>query len=432
MRNNTMGPSGLAGEAVAGSGHGFSRLAASFARPALSVVVGLLVASCGGGTSGSSSEPTTPPSADTAPDLEVIRLFPGLAFSNPVSLAQAPGDAGRWYVVEKEGVVRAFANEPDAASSDVFVDISGRVDQTAGESGLLGMAFHPAFPSTPEVYLSYTAPGAPLVSRVSRFRLDSSGNALDPSTEEILLEIDQPFANHNGGDLAFGPSGFLYASFGDGGGSGDPGDNAQNTANLLGSIIRIDVGAQSAYGIPADNPFASGSLCGQREFAGSCAEIFAWGFRNPWRISFDAATGRLWVGDVGQNAWEEIDRVELGGNYGWNVREGAHCFDPPTNCETAFREPVTEYDRGTGRSVTGGYVYRGDAIPGLAGWYVFGDFVSGALLAVPADSQPTVAAQSVGNTGLNISTFAVDAGGELVVADYVSGSIYQVVAAQDQ
>ncbi|MEJ2516135.1 MAG: PQQ-dependent sugar dehydrogenase, partial [Gammaproteobacteria bacterium] len=407
------------------------RVASSFVLPALSVAAVLLAGGCGGGTSGSSSEPSTPPAADTAPPLEVIRLFPGLTFANPVSLAQAPGDGSRWFVVEKRGVVRVFANDPGVASSEVFIDISDQVDQSFGESGLLGMAFHPAFPSTPEVYVSYTAPGAPLVSRVARFRLDSTGTALDPSTEEVLLEIDQPRTNHNGGDLAFGPSGFLYASFGDGGGSGDPDENAQDTGNLLGSIIRIDVDTRSGYEIPAGNPFASGSLCGNRLFTGSCAEIFAWGFRNPWRMSFDPATGRLWLGDVGQNAWEEIDRVELGGNYGWNVREGAHCFDPPTDCGTSFLEPVTEYDRAAGQSVTGGHVYRGGAVPGLVGWYVFGDFVSGALFAVREDSQPTAPAQPVGNTGLNISTFAVDTNGELLVVDYASGSIHQVVAAPD-
>ena len=370
--------------------------------------------------------PPTPPPAST---LEVQRVFPNLSFSQPVSMRQAPGDSSRWYIVEQSGVVRVFNNDQATNASSVFVDISARVNDNFSESGLLGMAFHPGFPSTPAVYLSYTGGGGPLISILSRFQLDNTGLALDPASEDVLLRITQPQSNHNGGDLAFGPSGFLYASFGDGGGSGDPGENAQNVGNLLGTVIRINIDGSSPYEIPTDNPFFGSSLCVLGSSAGQCPEIFAWGLRNPWRVSFDSMTGDLWVADVGQSAWEEIDRIVLGGNYGWNDREGAHCFDPPSACATGFEEPVTEYDHAVGRSVTGGYVYRGTTIADLFGWYLFGDFVSGRIFAIPADSQPTVVPEVVGNAGFNIPTFAVDADGELYVIAYGAGTIHQVVAA---
>ena len=259
------------------------------------------------------------------------------------ALRQAPGDSSQWYIVERRGRVHVFVNDAATTTTDVFVDISARVDASVSESGLLGMAFHPNYPATPEVFLSYTS-GDPLTSRVSRVRLDASGTALDPASEEVLLQIAQPRSNHNGGDLAFGPAGLLYASFGDGGGGGDPGENAQNTTNILGTVLRIDVDAGAPYQIPSDNPFAGGGLCDLGSGTGECPEIYAWGLRNPWRMSFDSITGELWLGDVGQGDWEEVDRVVLGGNYGWNDREGAHCFDPPSACATNFQEPVSEYD----------------------------------------------------------------------------------------
>lgn len=387
------------------------------------------VAGCGGG-GGNGSPPsagTTPPPVAT-PTLATERAFPNLTFNQPVALKQAPGDAATWYVVEQSGVVRAFANSPAASTSDPFVDITARVNDNFQEAGLLGMAFHPGFPTTPYVYLSYTGGGA-LTSFVARFELDGTGQALDAASEIVLLQIAQPQGNHNGGDLAFGPDGALYASFGDGGGSGDPGENAQDTTNLLGTIVRIDVDGAAPYEIPGDNPFAGAALCGQLPTGAQCPEIFAWGFRNPWRMSFDAVGGDLWLGDVGQGDWEEIDRVELGGNYGWNDREGAHCFDPPAGCADTFTEPVTEYDHSVGQSVTGGYVYRGTQIADLAGWYVFGDFVSGALFAVDANSQPTVGPEEVGDAGFNISAFGEDGDGELYLLNYSAGSVHRLTAA---
>jgi glucose/arabinose dehydrogenase len=406
-----------------------------------------LLTSCGGGGGGGGNNapaqppvampqpptappPTPPPTPPppSGPVLDVQRVFPNLSFSQPVALKQAPGDSSRWYIVEQRGVVRVFDNDQATNTANVFLDISAQVNDNFSESGLFAMAFHPGFPSTPEVYLSYTADGGPLTSTLSRFQLDNTGLALDPASEEVLLEIDQPQGNHNGGDLTFGPSGMLYAGFGDGGGGGDPGENAQNNANLLGTVIRINVDGNAPYEIPTDNPFFGPTLCAQGTGAGQCPEIFAWGLRNPWRISFDTLTGALWVGDVGQGQWEEIDRVVLGGNYGWNDREGAHCFDPPSACATGFEEPVTEYDHSVGQSVTGGYVYRGITIAAISGWYVFGDFVSGRIFAIQANSQPTVAPEVVGNAGFNIPTFAEDTDGELYVIDYGGGTIHRIVA----
>lgn len=400
----------------------------------VSVLCGLaFLSACGGSADGpatsSAPQPEPQPPPQHAPALELEQVFPNMSFSEPVALKQAPADSSHWYVVEKSGVVRVFANDQATSASDVFLDISSRVNDGFGESGLLGMAFHPAFPSTAEVYLSYTAGEVSLISTVSRFELDTSGLALDPASEEVLIRIPQPQGNHNGGDLAFGPTGLLYASFGDGGGAGDPGENAQDTSNLLGTIIRINVDGGTPYEIPGDNPFFGGALCVQGTSSADCPEIFAWGLRNPWRMSFDSATAALWVGDVGQADWEEVDRVVLGGNYGWNDREGAHCFDPPSACAMGFEEPVAEYDHTVGQSVTGGYVYRGSAMADLVDWYVFGDFVSGAIFAIPADGQPTVVPNQVADAGFNISAFAEDTDGELYALAYGSGTIHRLIAA---
>ena len=216
-----------------------------------------------------------------------------------------------------------------------------------------------------EVYLSYTS-GGPLTSRISRFTSADGGQTLDPGSEEILLTLSQPFGNHNGGNILFVPDGYLYIGFGDGGSAGDPGDRAQNTSNLFGAILRIDVDDGVPYGIPADNPFGMNALCSGGQGAEPCPEIYAWGFRNPWRWSFDSETGELWVGDVGQGQWEEVDKVTPGGNYGWRCREGAHDFNTSGVCPAGLIDPVIEYSHSVGFSITGGYVYRGSAIPKLA------------------------------------------------------------------
>jgi glucose/arabinose dehydrogenase len=330
----------------------------------------------------------------------------------PVSLQQAPGDGTRWFVVEQAGTIRAFANDDGATGTLEFLDISARVI-SGGESGLLGLAFHPDFPNTPEV-------------------LDG-GQTLDAASEQVILTVLQDFSNHNGGNIVFGPDGYLYIGFGDGGSGGDPLDRAQDNTNLLGTMVRIDVDGGNPYAIPATdpgNPFAANQTCPQGFTVGGeeCPEIFAWGLRNPWRFSFDRQTGDLWAGDVGQSAWEEIDIVTAAGDYGWDDREGAHCFEPPSDCITDSIDPVTEYDRSLGASVTGGFVYRGSAVPDMAGWYVFGDFVSGRLFAIPADSVAGTEPEVLLETGLGIAAFGESVDGELFVVNY-GGSIHQVVSA---
>jgi glucose/arabinose dehydrogenase len=298
------------------------------------------------------------------------------------------------------------------------------------------MAFHPSFTTNRRIYFNYTHQDAVagLVTRISEFTLDGNG-AFDRDTEQVLLTINQPETNHNGGHLAFGRDGFLYIGMGDGGGGNDlhgPIGNAQLMTTLLGKMLRIDVSPASGYAIPSDNPFvANASAPCHLNGTGSvpCPEIYASGFRNPWRWSFDRADGRtLWLGDVGQGAWEEIDRVTRDGNYGWRCFEATQatnldCPVPPP----AFIPPVAEYARGAGAAVTGGYVYRGSAIPGLVGRYVFGDFIQRQLWHIAADTQPTLRMGAGIPTGLNISSFAEDVAGELYVVDY-GGGLYRVTA----
>jgi glucose/arabinose dehydrogenase len=384
------------------------------------VCAALALGGCGdGGADG--------PLRHEAPSLGVERVFPLLAFSQPVAMLQAPGDATRWFVVEQAGRVRVFANSQQAAAMDTFADVSDRVT-AGGERGLLGMAFHPDFPIDPRVFLSYTNETAgALVSRVSAFVLAIDGS-IDETSEKILLRIAQPQGNHNGGQVAFGPDGFLYAGLGDGGGGFDPHGaigNGQRMTTLLGKMLRIDVSPALGYDVPLNNPFAGAPQCGAGGTgAQPCPEIYASGFRNPWRWSFDG--GVLWVGDVGQSQREELDRVVRGGNYGWRCFEGTR--DTGLACGTApnLLPPVAEYGRGVGESVTGGFVYRGSAIEDLFGRYVFGDFVSGRLMHVPADAAPTRTLVAGFETGLNISSFGRDAAGDLYVVHY-GGELYRVV-----
>ncbi len=345
---------------------------------------------------------------------------------------QAPGDNSRWFTVEQSGIVRVFDNDQNVMPADVgiFVDISGRVS-SGGETGLLGMAFHPNFATNDQVYLSYTR-GGPLTSVISRFTLDAVTRNLDAGSEFEILTVPQEASNHNGGNIAFGPNppGFLYIGFGDGGGSGDPNERAQDTNYILGSMVRLDVDSASPYAIPMSNPFSAFTNCVNGMGTMSCPEIYAWGFRNPWRWSFDSQTGELWVGDVGQDDWEEIDRVERGMNYGWNEREGAHCYPPSSNsCSINNVDPITEYDHSVGFSVTGGYVYRGSAIPNLQGYYVFGDFGSGRVWAVLATAPQGTAPMQIDDTSLGISSFAEGENSELYALDYFGGGIYQIIDA---
>jgi uncharacterized repeat protein (TIGR03806 family) len=363
----------------------------------------------------------------------VARAFPALTFTSPVGLLQEPAAPSRWFVLEQAGVVRTFANSDAAATSTVFADLTDRV-RSGGETGLLGLAFHPRFPTDPRIFVSYTT-GSPLVSRISVFRSNDGGATLDRSSEQVLISLNQPETNHNGGHIAFGPDGLLYIGFGDGGGGGDQHGsigNGQELATLLGKMLRIDVDtappAGTSYAIPATNPFPDGARCnanGTTASGGRCAEIYAYGFRNPWRFSFDRQGGALWAADVGQGAWEEIDRVTVGGNYGWRCREGAHAFNSTCGGATGLIDPVAEYSHAEGSSITGGFVYRGSANPQLVGRYVFGDFGSGRLWSIDATAAPTQTISGGSTTGVNFSAFGEGADGELYAVNY-GGTLHRV------
>lgn len=346
--------------------------------------------------------------------LAVEQAFGGLSFNQPVALLQAPGDDAHFYVVEQGGRVWVF--DSAGAARSLYLDIRERVE-SGGEKGLLGMAFDPKFATNGRVYLSYTGRGAgdQLTSYVSRFVVPAGASTPDAASEQVVISVAQPYQNHNGGQIAFGPDGLLYIGWGDGGSAGDPQGNGQNTATLLGKILRIEV-TDAGYAIPADNPYAQG---------GGRGEIYAYGLRNPWRWSFDRVDGTLWVGDVGQNKWEEIDIIQKGGNYGWNVREGAHCYNATSCRSEGLIDPVAEYARTEGISVTGGYVYRGTAIPGLQGTYVYGDFGSGRVWGLRRTGEG-YASEVLLDTGLAIASFAESNQGELYVLDYGGGKVHHL------
>jgi uncharacterized repeat protein (TIGR03806 family) len=421
-------------------------------RAAIALVALSALPGCGGGGETRRQEPATPapnsPSAGldarpsnttclawarpTGQDSISLAQFTSLTFASPVALLQAPRDNARWFVVQQNGVVRQFSGANPTGATN-FIDIDARVE-SGGELGLLGMAFHPDFPTDPRVFLSYTTgPAGARVSRISAFRTADNGATLDPASEQIVLTVNQPEDNHKGGNIAFGPDDYLYIGFGDGGGAGDQhGDigNGQRLTTLLGKMLRIDVDAPAPYGIPSDNPFAQNARCpAAGRASGECPEIFAWGFRNPWRWSFDRDSGALWVADVGQNQWEEVDQVTIGGNYGWRCREGAHNFNTAgAACANAtFIDPVAEYSRTLGISVTGGYVYRGSQNSGLRGRYLFGDFGSGRIWAWLAESaaQPRQATELLDST-LGISSFGEGNDGELYVVNY-AGTLHRIV-----
>ncbi len=346
---------------------------------------------------------------------DLDRSFSELSFDLPIAMVQIPGDDTQWFVAEQSGIIRRFANAEETDSSTEALDIRDRVYADASETGLLGMAFHPDFANSPYIYLNYTADEGQLETRISRFTVDSNGD-IDPDSEVLLLHFDQPFENHNGGQVAFGPDGFLYIGAGDGGLYGDPLGAGQDTELLLAKILRIDVDNGSPYAIPADNPFADGD--------GGAPEVYAWGLRNPWRFSFDTADGTLWVADVGQDAWEEIDRVELGGNYGWNEKEGTHCYLDDDCDDPAYIDPVAEYSHDEGYSVTGGFVWHSDRIPSLDGSYLYADFGTGHFWRI--DGSENVE-KIIDSSGLNVSTFAQGADGEVYALDYGTGRIYHFV-----
>lgn len=371
-----------------------------------------------------SDEPTeTPVASDPLPLDEIeIGLEPvAEGFEQPLYLTGAGDGSGRLFVLEKTG--RAW-EVSDGKRENLFLDLSGKVS-TESEQGLLGMAFSPTFAKDGLVFVSYTQKDG--ASVLSRFTVD--GEAIDPASEKMLLHVAQPYANHNGGMIAFGPDGYLYLGLGDGGSAGDPFGNGQNMNTLLGKMLRLDVvggaGDPAGYVVPDDNPFTGQS--------GVKPEIWATGLRNPWRFSFDRATGELWIGDVGQNAWEEIDVQPAnsagGENYGWNLFEASHPYPADSNPPDAagFTMPLLEYDRDAGTSITGGYVYRGTTAPGLAGTYFYADFSVGRIWALQRASDGSAQTRELLDTDMMIASFGEDDDGELYVVDF-NGVVYRVVA----
>lgn len=361
-------------------------------------------------------------SPDPIPEntIALQNAYPNLRFSKPLDL-QSPSDGtDRVFVVEQGGTIKVFPNAETVAESTTFLDISNDLI-SRDELGLLGLAFHPNFGTNGLFYLAYT-PSADLLVVASFQVSDSDSNSADASSETILLRIPQPFANHNGGQLAFGPDGYLYVASGDGGSGGDPQGNAQNLTNLLGKILRIDVDLNEnglAYAIPSDNPFVGNTAARD--------EIYAYGLRNPWRFSFDVQTSFLWAADVGQNAIEEINVIESGANYGWNTLEGTQCFNATSCDNSGFEAPVFEYDQSANdRSITGGYVYRGQTMASLQGLYVYADFISGRVWALSTNLGGNLSNQLLVESRLPISSFGTDANNELYLCAF-DGAIYKFV-----
>ena len=341
--------------------------------------------------------------------------FPNISFQRMVFLTHAGDGSGYLFLVLQEGEIFIFPNNDDVESSNVFLDIRDRVNDSGSEEGLLGLAFDPNYKSNGFFYVYYTA-SSPSRSVISRFSMSfDDQQKADIDSELVILQVDQPYSNHNGGHIAFGPDGYLYIGLGDGGSAGDPHGNGQNKETLLSSILRIDVSESSdkeKYHIPPDNPFVG--------LDDAKSEIWAYGLRNPWRFSFDTVTGLLWVGDVGQNKFEEVDIVKKGGNYGWNVLEGFHCYpDSVSKCNNEkFEPPIIEYDHNEGCSVTGGYVYRGRLWDSIYGSYIYGDFCSGLIWALDFDGLKVTNLKLLLDSDLQISSFGEDEKGEIYILSF--------------
>jgi glucose/arabinose dehydrogenase len=353
--------------------------------------------------------------------------FPRLpSFSGPIEMVERRDGSNKMYVAEQRGKIYVFDRNPNVSTRKLFLDISATVSQVGSETGLLGLAFHPDYKYNGYFYVNYTSSVAgKLQSFVSRFQTSATDpDSADRASELILLTVDQTADNHNGGNVRFGPDQYLYLTFGDGGGGGDYLNNSQSRGTLLGKILRIDVNSPSNgknYSIPPSNPYA-GNTAGMRE------EIYAYGFRNPWKISFDRSTGTLWAGDVGQNLWEEIDTIRAGGNYGWHIMEGNICFEPSSGCDTTgLTMPLwVYYHSGGNKSITGGYVYRGSALPGLYGKYIYGDYGSGNIWALSFDANGAPVNQLIIHAPVLISAFGEDRDGELYVVSYFTGRLLKL------
>jgi glucose/arabinose dehydrogenase len=348
----------------------------------------------------------------------------------PVGIANAGDGSGRLFTLEKVGRIRIVRN---GALADIpFLDISDRVGSSASEQGLLGLAFHPNYDENGLFFVNYTDQQGDTV--VARFSVSADPDRADPASETVILRLEQPASNHNGGHLAFGPDGYLYIGTGDGGAANDRFDNGQNGGTLLGAMLRLDVDGSQPYSVPADNPFVGDPAARD--------EIWAIGLRNPWRYSFDRLTGDLYVADVGENQYEEVSVLQAeqtmeratipgGQNYGWPIMEGTHCFPEDRACDqTGLILPVVEYDHSQGCSVTGGYVYRGQEYPRLTGVYLFGDYCSGRIwgLAPTEDSAWLVA--ELAQADVRLSSFGEDEAGELYLLDMERGELYRLTASQ--
>lgn len=378
----------------------------------------------------------------TVPTLPEITLTPFLSgFDQPIALTHAGDGSARIFVVERAGVVRVWQDGQVRVAP--FLNISDKVISTCGECGLLGLAFAPDYVTSGEFYVYYTAnanvappselgqPESGNDTVVARYHVSSDPNIADAESEEIILALNQPFRNHNGGQINFGPDGFLYIGLGDGGSGGDPLNYAQRLNQLLGKMLRLDVSGVPTYTIPADNPFVDAATVADPDGAPVTPrpEIWSYGWRNPWRWSFDRETGDMLIADVGQGSWEEVNfapAASAGGeNYGWRIMEGSHCFAPATGCDpSGLVLPIFEYENTGGAAIIGGYVYRGLQTP-LVGTYLVGDFSSGIIWGLMQDGA-TWLNEELLNTDYNISAFGEDEYGELYVVDY-AGDIYRVV-----
>lgn len=370
-------------------------------------------------------EPTSEP-ATTSPDVELDGFDIALeevatGLEMPVGIVAVPDGSNRLFIVEKNGTIAILTD--GLIVPEKLLDIRDRVNAEAPEQGLLGLALHPQFASNGLLYVNYTDSNGDTV--IARFQANETRDQADPAGEVILLQIEQPANNHNGGNLEFGPDGFLYIGTGDGGGSGDTFDQAQNGQTLLGKMLRIDVDAGDPYAIPPDNPFV--------DDPDVLDEIWAIGLRNPWRYSFDTETGDLFIADVGQNQIEEINVQPAGstggGNYGWPILEGSECFEADNCDSTGLVLPIFQYDHAFGCSVTGGDVYRGETWPELAGIYFLSDFCSGNIWALAPDSEGWQSRLLL-ESGHNISAFGTGTDGALLLVDMYQGSLFQVVVAE--
>jgi len=381
----------------------------------------LTLAGCGGGNSQNAR-------------IALEKAFPHLEYLGPVvAISQAPGDDSKWYAVIQNGKVLSFDNNSTVTATIAFIDITSQVAYS-GEMGLLGMAFHPDYVNNGEVFLYYIADN-PRRSVIARFT-----KVQNQWQQDIILEVSQPYSNHNGGNIVFGPDNYLYIGLGDGGSGGDPSGYAQNTKSLLGSMLRIDVDSASPYAIPADNPFHSNALCNNPALLinnANCPEIYAWGLRNPWRWSFDRMTGALWLGDVGQGLVEEVDIIQNGANYGWNTMEGDQCYNATSCDKTGLTMPVAVYGHSDNRSIVGGYMYRGqdpNLQQALKDTYLYADTYSTRIWGLQFDGTNYVSGELINSSLQYIYSFAEDNHGELYVLDPAFGAstagsnIYKIVA----